>query len=427
MQKSPAKRPGKPTARKRQPMVAAKAPLAKKNTANKVLTPKRASQPKPAKSAISRPIAYKTSGASITELVAAILPVDVSLLGAAKQRLDSLTKPQGSLGQLELLAAQIALITGNLRPRIVSPVMIVFAGDHGAANAGLSAYPSEVTLQMLHNYLRGGAAINVLARELALQLVVVNAGVMPAAGAPLEGLAVTGAAARRSAPRFVDHSLAAGTRNYLLEPAMTREQAERALKIGAQLATELATAGADCVALGEMGIGNTASSALLMHCLTGLPLADCVGRGTGLDDAGLARKRQLLAQAIARGGRPKDPIAALCEYGGFEIAMLTGAILGASSQRLPVVIDGFTVSIAAALSGRIAAASLDYCIYAHRSAESGHRQLLDYLGAEPLLDLGMRLGEGSGAALGVALCRSAAALMRDMASFESAGVSRPAA
>lgn len=367
------------------------------------------------------------SAATFQELLDAVQPVDVALLDAAKQRLDSLTKPQGSLGHLELLAAQIALIRGTIQPRVAAPAMLIFAGDHGAANSGLSAYPSAVTFQMLCNYLAGGAAINVLARELALRLIVIDAGVMRPAGAPPLQAPQPRRAARSarqdSTPRFLDLSLAQGTRDYLVGPAMTPEQVQQALSLGATTAIDAAEGGADCIALGEMGIGNTASSALLMHCMTARPLADCVGRGTGLDDVGLARKRALLARASARGGRPADPIAALTEYGGFEVAMLAGAIVGAATRRLPVVIDGFTVTVAALLAGRMAPAVLDYCIFAHRSAESGHRLLLEYLGAEPLLDLGMRLGEGSGAALGVALCRAAAALMSDMASFATAGVS----
>lgn len=375
------------------------------------------------------PRATRRTGPEAAPTFASLLPqvaaVDESQLAAAKQRLDGLTKPLGSLGRLEWLAAQLALIQGTVQPRIGAAAVIVFAGDHGAADAGLSAYPSEVTAQMLENYRAGGAAINVLARELDLQLVVVDAGVRNPASRTARAKRAAGAR-KNGSWRFVDRSQGEGTQNYLQRPAMTEAQAQVALDAGAQTAIDCIDRGATCIALGEMGIGNTASSALLMHCLTGRALADCVGRGTGLDDAGLRRKRQLLGQAVMRGGRPQDPLTALTQYGGFEIAMLVGAIVAAAARRIPVVVDGFTVSVAAALACAFQPAALDYCIFAHRSAEHGHRLLLEYLGAEPLLDLGLRLGEGSGAALAVVLCRTAAALMSDMASFSSAGVSTEA-
>ena len=393
-------------------------------------TPLRAKKTsKPAKSVVK-----KLTPPTFSDLVGAIRHVDESQLEPIKQRLDSLTKPQGSLGQLEWLAAQLALIRGNLQPSLQSPAMLIFAADHGAADAGLSAYPSAVTRQMLGNFLGGGAAINVLARQFDLQLTVIDAGVRPAAPVPAATAAVRSRNKKPAAssnatllgPQFLDRSIAGGTQSYLEQPAMSHVQAELALARGADVAAAAIDAGADAIGLGEMGIGNTASSSLLMHCLTGRALVDCIGRGTGLDAAGLERKRRLLATAAARGGAPANPISALVEYGGFETAMLAGAIIACAARRVPAIIDGFTVTTAALIAGRIAPASLDYCVFSHRSAEHGHRLLLEHLGAEPLLDLGLRLGEGSGAALAMNLCRAAAALMNNMASFTDAGVSGPA-
>ena len=338
----------------------------------------------------------------------AITPPDTTLAPALQQRIDQKTKPPGALGRLEALALQIGLVQHSLTPRLTRPHMLVFAGDHGAARAGVSAFPQEVTWQMVENFLAGGAAINVFSRQAGLELTVVDAGVNHDFGVR-EGL--------------IDAKLGHGTASYLEQPAMSPETARAALARGRELAHALAAGGCNCVGFGEMGIGNTASASLLTHCLTGVELATVTGRGTGLDAAGLARKRALLAQALARGGRPATALAALAEYGGFEIAMLTGAMLGAAERRMLLVIDGFIVTAALLAAHALAPAILPYCVFAHRSQEPGHRAQLIHLGAEPLIDLDLRLGEGTGAALVFPLLQAALGFLDEMASFETAGVS----
>ena len=325
-------------------------------------------------------------------------------------KIDGKTKPLGALGELERLARQIGQVQETLHPQLGRPCVLVFAGDHGAARAGVSAYPQEVTWQMVENFLAGGAAINVFARHNDLQLQVVDAGVAHDFGVR---------------PDLLDAKIAFGTRNYLEEAAMSVDQRDAALARGAAIVRSLAEAGCRVVAFGEMGIGNTASAALLTHLLTGSPLADCVGRGTGLDDAGLARKRDLLAHALRRAGLSSsaDPATVLAEFGGLEIAMLTGAMLAAAEQRMLLLIDGYIVTAALLVAARIAPAIVDYCVFCHRSAEPGHLAQLRALRAEPLLDLGLRLGEGTGAALAWPLVRAAAAFLNEMASFAAAGVS----
>lgn len=325
-----------------------------------------------------------------------------------QRRLDTRTKPQGSLGRLETLAIRIGLALQSERPRFTQPRIMVFAADHGIAAAGVSAYPSAVTAQMVANYLSGGAAINVLARQLGLALAVINAGV----ASPLA-----------AAPGLIDCSLGAGTRNYLHEPAMTTEQRDAAIAHGRRLAAAAVADGSNALLLGEMGIGNTSSAAMLLHRIAQWPLKDCVGRGTGLDDAGLARKIMLLQTASSRCPATLPPLDALAEFGGFELAMLVGAVLEASRHRCLAVIDGFAVSVAAFIASRLDETVLSHCIFSHCSAENAHRKLLRHLDAAPLLDLDLRLGEATGAALAWPLIDSSARLLSDMASFESAGVS----
>jgi len=341
-----------------------------------------------------------------------IPPIDLEAEAAARARQDSLTKPPGSLGRLEALSIQIAGITGAARPSVARKAVIVMAGDHGVTVEGVSAYPSEVTPQMVLNFVHGGAAINVLARQAGMELIVADAGVNHDFG-PRPGL--------------LDAKIAAGTANYLEGPAMSPQQCIAAIERGAGVVRELAAAGCNVLGFGEMGIGNTASASLLTHCLTGRALSDCVGRGTGLDNAGLARKRDLLADAVSRWtDSSKDPLAVLTRFGGFEIAMLTGAMLAAAEARMVLLIDGFIVTSALLVAQRLNPAVIDYCVFAHCSEESGHRGQLDFLGAVPLLDLGLRLGEGTGAALAYPLLAAACAFLADMASFESAGVSQSA-
>ncbi|MFZ2629817.1 MAG: nicotinate-nucleotide--dimethylbenzimidazole phosphoribosyltransferase [Rugosibacter sp.] len=367
----------------------------------------------------------------------ALSPLDRTLAPALQAKIDGKTKPLGALGRLESLAVQLGLIQHSLAPQIRQPHILVCAGDHGAAKAGISAYPQEVTWQMVENFLAGGAAINVLARQANAQLVVADAGVAHDFGAR-DGL--------------LDKKVGAGgTANYLAGPAMSAAQCRQALAHGAAIARQLAASGCNTLGFGEMGIGNTASASLLTHCLTSLPLADVIGRGTGLDDAGLERKRTLLQQALkAWPERPhfshhpfpegaagsgctqaacdeaaagENAISILARCGGFEIAMLTGAMLAAAQAGMTLVIDGFIVTSALLVAYRIAPEILGYCVFSHRSNEAGHRLQLDWLQVQPLLDLDLRLGEGSGAALALPLLRTACAVMNEMASFASAGVS----
>lgn len=337
---------------------------------------------------------------------------DEAIRGAALRRLDLLTKPLGALGRLETLAAQVCAAQRTLEPVIAHPVALVFVADHGVADRGVSAYPRAVTAQMVKNFLSGGAAISVLARQQAIELWIVDAGVDGDCG---------------SHPRLIDAKVRRGTRDLAAEAAMSGAECRQALERSRDLIDQVVPSGGNTVLLGEMGIGNTAAAALLMHGLTGLPLADCVGRGTGLDDAGLERKRAVLAAAFRRRPPPQDPIELLAEFGGYEIAMLVGAVMGAAARRHVIIVDGFTVTVAAALAARIEPKVLDYCIFGHCSAEHAHRALLAHLGVQPLLDLGMRLGEGSGAAVALSVVRAAVALFTGMATFEGAGVSEKTA
>lgn len=328
---------------------------------------------------------------------------DADLVALIRRAIDGKTKPLGSLGRIEEVAARLASLQETLEPRAETCRLTIFAADHGIAAEGVSAFPQAVTAQMALNFLAGGAAANVFARAVGAAIQVVDAGI----------------ASEVDAPGLVRRSLGRGTANSAKEPAMSTETLARALDAGRALAAE---DDADVAAYGEMGIANTASASLVIHKLSGISLEVLTGRGTGLDDEGLARKREILMRAAARTGA-LSPEAALAEYGGFEIAMMAGAMLGAAEARRPVLVDGF-IATAAAMAARAMEPSAGAAFfYAHRSAEQGHRAALDHLGAEPLLELGLRLGEGTGALLAFPLLKSAAAMLREMASFESAGVS----
>jgi len=303
---------------------------------------------------------------------------------------------------------RIGLALDTETPRFHAPQMFVFAGDHGIATDGVSAFPQAVTAQMLLNYLSGGAAINVLARQHGITLRVVDAGVATDVGHH-SGL--------------IARAVARSTRNFRVEPAMTSEQCAAAIDTGKSLAHEALRGGSNALLFGEMGIGNTACAAMLLHRRTGWSLEECVGRGTGLDDAGLARKRERLAGASARCPNELAPLETITEFGGFELAMITGALLATAEQQCVAVIDGFAVSVAALLAIELDPRVRARCMFSHCSAEHAHRKLLAHLDVKPLLDLGMRLGEGTGAAMAWPLIDSAARLMTEMASFESAGVS----
>ncbi|MEW6693451.1 Nicotinate-nucleotide--dimethylbenzimidazole phosphoribosyltransferase [Tepidimonas thermarum] len=334
---------------------------------------------------------------------------DAALAARLQALLDDKTKPQGSLGRLESLALRIGLILGDEAPQLRDPQLVVFAGDHGLAARGVSAYPSEVTWQMVENFLAGGAAVSVLARQHGLALTVVDCGVRHAF-APRPGL--------------VDAKVGWGTADSSVEPAMTPAQCAAALEHG--MAVVRARPG-NALLLGEMGIGNTSAAALLMSRLTGLDIADCTGAGTGLDAAGVARKVAVLRQVLERHAAALAPLDALAALGGFEIAAMTGAVLQAAAERRVIVVDGFITTAAVLVAARLRPHVLQRCVFAHRSGERGHALLLAHLRAEPLLDLGLRLGEGSGAALAWPLLVSACAILREMASFGTAGVSRRAA
>jgi len=332
-------------------------------------------------------------------------PADAGLQQRLRHRIDRKTKPLGALGRLESIAERVGLVQGTDRPVLCDPQMIVFAGDHGIASRGVSAYPSDVTWQMVENFLAGGAAVSVLARQHGLTLTVVDAGVNHTF-APRPGL--------------LDRKVAAGTADMLAGPAMTAAQLDQALQAGGDVVRNLP---GNAVLLGEMGIGNTSSASLLLAMLTGEDLAACTGRGTGLDDDGLARKRALLAEAMIMHRGATDPFALMAAVGGFEIAMIAGAALQAAAERRLVVVDGFIAGAAVLWASRLAPALSGSCIWAHSSAEPGHRLMTQHLGVVPLLDLGLRLGEGSGAALAWPLIVSAVRILNEMASFESAGVS----
>jgi nicotinate-nucleotide--dimethylbenzimidazole phosphoribosyltransferase len=335
-----------------------------------------------------------------------IAPIDdAALAQRLQQRLDRKTKPTGSLGRIESLALQLGLVQRSEAPRLEQPQMLVFAGDHGLAARGVSAFPSDVTWQMVENFLAGGAAVSVLARQHGLALTVVDAGV-----------------AHDFAPRagLIDRKVARGTADALAGPAMSEAQCQQALAAGMAVVHELP---GNAVLLGEMGIGNSSSASLLLARLSGQPIDACVGRGTGLDDAGLARKRAVLAQVLERHAGATQPLEVLAAFGGFEVAMLAGAALQAAAERRVVVVDGFIASAAVLVATQLAPALAGYCVLAHRSAEPGHALMVRELGGEPLLDLGLRLGEGSGAALAWPLLDSAVRVLAEMASFESAGVS----
>ncbi len=337
-----------------------------------------------------------------------ILPLDRSPEPAIQQHIDQKTKPLGALGRLEELACQLALIQRQERITIEQPTMLVFAADHGIARHGISIAPSDVTRQMVLNFLGGGAAINCFCREHQIELKVVDAGILT----PIDD------------PRLIHQRLGAGTADLSVEPAMSQEQAHLGLQLGSELAKAQVAAGCNLLAFGEMGIGNTTPASALLAALTGIPVAACVGRGTGIDDAQLSRKISLVSQALARVGDGSDPVRLLAELGGFEIAQITGAMLAAAEQQITMLIDGFIVTSAALLAVKIAPAARDYMIFSHGSSEgSGHGIMLETLKARPLLDLGLRLGEGTGAALALPLLRSACAFYNEMASFASAGVS----
>ena len=335
-----------------------------------------------------------------------ITPVkDESLAANLDRAINNKTKPLGSLGMLEALARQVGMIQQTTTPQLREPAILVFAGDHGVVTEGVSAFPQDVTWQMVENFLAGGAAINVFARQNGCLLKVVDAGVNHDFGARA-GL--------------LDRKVAHGTANFAQQPAMTPQQCMEAIEHGMELVKELP---GNVLGFGEMGIGNTTAAAALMHKLTGLPVADCVGAGTGLSAEGVAHKQRVIEAAMARHDDVNGGLQVLATFGGLEIAMMVGAMLKAAERRMVLLIDGFIVTSALLVAARVQPAVLDYCVFSHCSDESGHKRMLESLGARPLLNLGLRLGEGTGAALAVPLLHAAVNFLNQMATFESAQVS----
>jgi len=345
----------------------------------------------------------------LEQTIAQIQPLDEEAMAAARKRLDSLTKPLGSLGRLEKLAVQAAGIYKKALPEIKKKAVVVMAGDHGVVEEGVSAFPQEVTTQMLLNFCNGGAAINVLGRHAGAEIILVDVGV----ATPLTD------------PRVLQYNIRKSTANFTKGPAMAVEEAVKALETGIIIAGELFDQGFNLLATGEMGIGNTTPSSALLAVFSGLPAEELSGLGTGVDKAGLARKVTAIRKGLAvNSPNPDKPLDALAKIGGLEIAALSGLILGAASRRIPVVVDGFISGVAALVSSRFKPGVVDYLIPSHQSAEPGHKILLDLLGLDSIFKMDMRLGEGTGAALGMHVLEGACKIMAEMATFAEAGVSQ---
>jgi nicotinate-nucleotide--dimethylbenzimidazole phosphoribosyltransferase len=345
----------------------------------------------------------------LSRLLDSITPPSRDGESAARRHLDSLTKPPGSLGRLEEIALRLAVLRGAA-PEVARPVIFTFAADHGVVAEGVSAYPQVVTAQMVENFTHGGAAVNVLARQAGARVVVADFGVATPLG---------------RSPDLIECPVARGTANIAAGPAMTREHAIRAVETGARLAGEAMDAGADLLATGEMGIGNTTAASAITAAITGAPAELVTGRGTGVDDTTLARKVAAVRRALEiNRPDPRDGLDVLAKVGGFEIGGLVGVILAAAARRVPVALDGFIAGAAALVAVTLAPASRHVLFASHRSAEPGHARALEHLGLEPYLDLGLRLGEGTGAALFIHLARAAALVWSQMATFKAAGVSQ---
>ena len=336
-----------------------------------------------------------------------ICPRSETLATKLQEKIDQKTKPLGALGQLESLALQIGLCQNTLTPILKKTCIMIFAGDHGIVEAGVSAYPQTVTAQMVANFLSGGAAISVFARQHQLELLIVDAGVN---------------ADLTSHPKLIEAKIGKGTLNFLTHPAMTIEACTKAIQSGAELVLKQHNNGCNCIGFGEMGIGNTSSAALLMHCLTAIPLAQCVGRGTGLNDDQLQNKLTVLHQALNRHKNSSEPLEILATFGGFEIAMMVGAYLKAAESGMLIIVDGFIAGTALLVACKLYPQVLDYCVFSHVSSEQGHHALLNHFNAKALLNLDLRLGEGSGIALAYPLLQSAVVFLNEMATFAEAGV-----
>ena len=345
----------------------------------------------------------------LRETLQSIKPLDQSLEPAILAHLDQLTKPPKSLGRLEDLAARYCLITGSTKPTLGRKKIFTFAGDHGVVKEGVSAYPQEVTPQMVRNMLAGGAAINVLAKHAGAEVAVIDIGVID----PLH-----------DAPGLIQHKVKAGTDNMAQGPAMSVEEAVEAIEIGIELSASAAREGISMIGTGDMGIGNTTPSSALFAALLPCPVEDITGRGTGIDDAGLLKKIETIKKALAvNSSQLDDPLKTLAAVGGLEIAGICGLCLGAAAHRIPVVVDGFISSAGALAACRLCPSVRDYLFFSHRSEEAGHATFLRLFAVEPILDLKMRLGEGTGAALAMSLIEASVKIYNDMATFASAQVS----
>ena len=338
-----------------------------------------------------------------------ITPINKELEAQINHKIDFKTKPLNALGTLETIAKQLCLIQQTLTPTLNNTSLIVFAADHGiAANNSVSPFPQEVTAQMVLNFLNGGAAINVFCKQNNIKLSIVDAG-------------VNFDFAKNTS--FINAKIAKGTNDYSMQPAMSKEQCLEAIKKGAELVEQNHNEGTNCIAFGEMGIGNTSSAALLMSAFTKIPVENCVGKGTGLTIDGVSKKAVILKQVQDLHGISKNPIENLKNFGGFEIAMMCGAMLKAGELKMSIIIDGFIVTSALLVAQALAPNILDYCLFSHVSNEQGHKKMLSYLNATPILQLDLRLGEGTGAAIVYPIIQSAVNFINEMASFESAGVS----
>ncbi len=345
----------------------------------------------------------------LTRIVEMIKPLDKEAMAQARARQDTLTKPPSSLGRLEQLSIQLAGIQGKPLPSIRQKAIVTMAGDHGVVAEKVGNWPQDVTAQMVYNFLGGGAGINVTARQVGARVIVVDMGV---------------ATDLKPHPQLLSRRIAAGTQNIARGPAMTEKQAIKAIEAGINIVTTEIDKGLDIIGTGDMGIGNTTPSATICTVITGKPAEETTGLGTGLTNEQLAHKIEVVKRAIeVNHPNPEKPLDVLAKVGGFEIAGLAGVMLGAAAHRIPVVIDGFISGAAALIASAISPSLTDFLIASHCSAESGHRPLLEHLGLKPLLNLDMRLGEGTGAALGIFLAETAARVLAEMATFAEAGVS----
>lgn len=330
-----------------------------------------------------------------------------NIIDKLQHKINTKTKPLGSLGKLEEIALQIGQIQNTLTPELKNPTILVFAADHGLADAGVSPFPKEVTQQMVMNFLNDGAAINVFCKQNDITLKVVDAGVD---------------ADFNNNPNLIHAKVANGTKNILENPAMTIDECKKAIESGKEIVKNQYQNGCNIIGFGEMGIGNTSSASLLMSKITAVPIEDCVGKGTGHDTEGLKRKKEILKQAFEKHQLDSDPIKTLSTFGGFEIAMMTGAFLKAAELNMTIMVDGFIVTSALLVAYKINSDILKNCIFTHTSNEQGHILMLEYLNAKPILNMEMRLGEGTGAAIAYPIIKSAVNFLNEMASFKDAGV-----